>query len=128
MLYQESHPSDQELVMAADGELSGRRESAVREHLACCWSCRTRMNEIEAAIRKTGCDPLRMASGAGHDAMILAEKVPAAMIFLRSPGGVSHGPAESIEVDDVAKALECGLYLLDQLAVSAEFLKRTYRA
>ena len=38
-----------------------------------------------------------MVSGAGHDAMILAEKVPAAMIFLRTPGGISHDPAETVE-------------------------------
>jgi allantoate deiminase len=86
------------------------------------------VNQIETAIRKTGCDPHRMTSGAGHDATILAEKFPAAMIFLRSPGGISHDPAESIIVEDVAKALECGIQLLDQLAESQEFLKRTYRA
>jgi allantoate deiminase len=72
--------------------------------------------QIEDAIRKTGCQPHRMVSGAGHDAMILAEKVPAAMIFLRSPGGISHDPAEAVQIEDVAKALECGIYLLDQLA------------
>ena len=48
--------------------------------------------EIEQAIVKTGCTPHRMISGAGHDAMILAEKVPVAMIFLRTPGGISHDP------------------------------------
>jgi allantoate deiminase len=85
-------------------------------------------NQIEAAIRKTGCEPHRMTSGAGHDAMILAEKVPAAMIFLRSPGGISHDPAESVIVDDVAKAIECGIQLLGQLPESLEFLKRTCRA
>jgi allantoate deiminase len=58
--------------------------------------------QIEAAIRKAGCEPHRMVSGAGHDAMILAEKVPAAMIFLRTPGGISHDPMESVAVDDVA--------------------------
>jgi allantoate deiminase len=86
------------------------------------------VRQIEAAIRKTGCDAQRMTSGAGHDAMVLAEKVPAAMIFLRSPQGISHDPAESVEVDDVAKAIECGMHLLGQLAESAEFLKRTCRA
>ena len=40
--------------------------------------------------------PLSMVSGAGHDAMILAERVPTTMIFLRSPGGVSHHPEESV--------------------------------
>ncbi len=86
------------------------------------------VNEIETAIRKAGCEPHRMVSGAGHDAMILAEKVPAAMIFVRTPGGISHDPAESVEVEDVAKAIECGMHLLDQLASSQFFQKRMCRA
>jgi allantoate deiminase len=84
--------------------------------------------EIEQAIRKTGGMPHRMISGAGHDAMILAEKIPAAMIFLRTPGGISHDPAEAVVREDVEKAIECGLHLLDQLAASPEFLKRMNRA
>jgi allantoate deiminase len=86
------------------------------------------VDQIQEAIRSTGSQPHRMTSGAGHDAMILADKVPAAMIFLRSPGGISHDPAESVEVEDVAKALECGLHLLDQLANSSELQKRMCRA
>src|SRR5438876_11308647 len=84
--------------------------------------------QIELAAQKAGCEPHRMASGAGHDAMILAEKIPAAMIFVRTPGGISHDPAESVHLDDVAKALECGQHLLTQLAASQEFLGRTCRA
>ena len=84
--------------------------------------------EIEQAIIKTGCKPHRMISGAGHDAMIMAEKIPSAMIFLRTPGGISHDPAESVHVEDVEKAIACGLHLLDQLASSPEFLKRMNRA
>jgi allantoate deiminase len=79
--------------------------------------------QVEEAVRRTGCKPHLMVSGAGHDAMILAERIPAAMIFVRSPGGISHDPAESVELEDVAKALECGLHLLDQLAASPESLK-----
>jgi allantoate deiminase len=85
------------------------------------------IDEIEHAIQKAGCEPHRMVSGAGHDAMILAEKFPAAMIFLRTPGGISHDPAESVALEDVAKAIECGLHLLDQLASSPPFHKRMYR-
>jgi allantoate deiminase len=84
--------------------------------------------QMEHAVQSTGCEPHRMGSGAGHDAMILAEKIPAAMIFVRSPGGISHDPAESVHLDDVAKALECGDHLLSQLAASQEFLGRTCRA
>ena len=47
----------------------------------------------------------RMASGAGHDAMIVAAEVPAAMLFVRSPGGLSHHPDEAVAVDDVKAAL-----------------------
>jgi len=86
------------------------------------------VEQIEEALRGIGCTAHRMVSGAGHDAMILAEKVPSAMIFLRSPGGISHDPAESVRVEDVAKALECGLHLLDQLASSSELQKRMCRA
>jgi allantoate deiminase len=86
------------------------------------------IREIENAMRSIGCQPHRMVSGAGHDAMILAEKVPAAMIFLRTPGGISHDPAESVLTKDAAKAIECGLHLLEQLASSSEFQKRMCRA
>ena len=58
-----------------------------------------------AAEEATGSPPPRMTSGAGHDAMILAERVPAAMLFVRSPGGLSHHPDESVLTEDVAVAL-----------------------
>jgi allantoate deiminase len=86
------------------------------------------VSEIEQAIQKAGCKPQRMVSGAGHDAMILAEKIPSAMIFLRTPGGISHDPGESVELEVVAKAIECGLCLLDQLASSIPFQQRMCRA
>src|ERR1700674_1125536 len=86
------------------------------------------VNQVEQAVSKAGCEPYRMVSGAGHDAMILAEKVPAAMIFLRTPGGISHDPAESVEAGDVTKAIDCGLHLLDQLASSSQFRRETQHA
>ena len=86
------------------------------------------VSQVEQAVSKAGCEPYRMVSGAGHDAMILAEKVSAAMIFLRTPGGISHDPAESVEVGDVTKAIDCGLHLLDQLASSSQFRRKTQHA
>jgi allantoate deiminase len=86
------------------------------------------VSQIAEAMRRIGCQPHRMVSGAGHDAMILAEQVPAAMIFLRTPGGVSHHPSETVQAADIAKAIACGLQLLDQLAASSEFLKRNHLA
>ena len=49
----------------------------------------------------------RMTSGAGHDAMIVAPYLPTSMLFLRSPGGISHNPAETVLPEDVEAALEC---------------------
>ncbi|HJZ65939.1 MAG TPA: allantoate amidohydrolase [Candidatus Acidoferrum sp.] len=84
--------------------------------------------ETEAAIQSSGYESHRMTSGAGHDAMILAERVPSAMIFLRSPGGISHDPAEAVLLEDIEAAIEAGVHLLNRLADSKEFLGRMNRA
>jgi allantoate deiminase len=120
-------------VLVRQAEEIARRRGLSLQSNVLLNQCSTAMDpflidEIDQAIAKTGCKPHRMVSGAGHDAMILAEKVPVAMIFLRSPGGISHDPAESVNTDDVAKALECGLHLLDKLATSSELQKRVCRA
>jgi N-carbamoyl-L-amino-acid hydrolase len=44
---------------------------------------------------------IRMPSGAGHDAQIFAEKLPAAMLFVPSIGGISHHHAENTRDDDL---------------------------
>ncbi|MET4698579.1 N-carbamoyl-L-amino-acid hydrolase [Constrictibacter sp. MBR-5] len=44
---------------------------------------------------------VRMPSGAGHDAQILAKKLPAAMLFVPSIGGISHHYAENTSDDDL---------------------------
>ncbi|MBB2167743.1 allantoate amidohydrolase [Gluconacetobacter aggeris] len=60
----------------------------------------------EAVQDVTGAEPRILVSGAGHDAMVMARLAPVAMLFLRCRGGVSHHPAEAVEVDDVQTALE----------------------
>jgi allantoate deiminase len=64
------------------------------------------------AVTSTGHALHRITSGAGHDAMIVARRIPAAMLFLRSPGGISHHPDENVIVEDVAAALEAGMHFL----------------
>ena len=44
------HPTDQELLQSADGELPSRRAAQIRTHLAACWDCRARMAEVEGTI------------------------------------------------------------------------------
>ncbi len=132
------HASDRARTEALDEVIRQAEAIAARRDVIVKWRTLLSQNavamdpflteQIGHAIQKSGCEPYHMASGAGHDAMILAEKVPAAMIFLRTPGGISHDPAESVHLDDVAKALECGHHVLTQLAASQEFLGRTCRA
>ena len=49
---------------------------------------------LERAAEHEGATHMRLASGAGHDAMILGRHVPAGMLFVPSRGGISHSPAE----------------------------------
>jgi allantoate deiminase len=68
------------------------------------------------AVEAAGFTGKTMASGAGHDAMMMAARVPATMLFLRSPGGISHHPAEAVLEEDVEAALLVGRKFLEQLA------------
>lgn len=70
---------------------------------------------LESAVATAGYGSQRMVSGAGHDAMILARKLPAIMLFLRSPGGISHHPDEDVRSEDVQAALSASLHFLDLL-------------
>jgi allantoate deiminase len=58
------------------------------------------MAQLERAVAAQGVAPLSLPSGAGHDAMVLAELTDAGMLFVRCAGGVSHNPAESISMED----------------------------
>jgi allantoate deiminase len=70
----------------------------------------------ERAAGQAGYATIRMTSGAGHDAMVIAPHVPSAMVFLRNPGGISHHPDESVAEEDVAAAIHTGLRFLDEFA------------
>ncbi|MCX7739552.1 MAG: allantoate amidohydrolase [Meiothermus sp.] len=71
---------------------------------------------LAQAVEAQGYPVHRMVSGAGHDAMIMASLCPVAMLFLRSPKGLSHHPEESVWPQDVEAALRVGLHFLRQLA------------
>ncbi|MGA9607665.1 MAG: allantoate amidohydrolase [Rouxiella badensis] len=74
-------------------------------------------------IQATACDPalqqrlaqsvealqgqsMLLPSGAGHDAIAIAERWPVAMLFVRCKDGISHHPDESVTVEDVAYATQ----------------------
>lgn len=87
-------------------------EAAAREHaerngidLTVVRESFTPVVEFEHALRDElgkilgGRAPL-LGTGAGHDAGILSESIPTAMLFVRNPTGVSHSPAEYAAEDD----------------------------
>ena len=70
----------------------------------------THMNEgmiarLEAAAKAEGASCVRMQSGAGHDAMILGRRIPAAMLFVPSLGGRSHHISEDTDEADIRRGL-----------------------
>jgi len=82
----------------------------------------------DAVARTTGREPRFITSGAGHDAMIVARRVPSAMLFLRSPGGLSHHPDEVVLPGDVAAAYAAGVEFLRRVRDDGSALERLSEA
>jgi beta-ureidopropionase / N-carbamoyl-L-amino-acid hydrolase len=57
-----------------------------------------------AAVEVTGRAVPEVVCYAGHDAGVLAEKIPAAMVLVRNAEGISHSPEESVDLEDAALA------------------------
>jgi hydantoinase/carbamoylase family amidase len=85
-------------------KLEGNRTHEVR-----AVPCSARMQDaIAASIERTlGKSPARrLPSGAGHDAMVMADVTEVGMMFVRcGAGGVSHNPAETVSPEDAGLAL-----------------------
>ena len=58
--------------------------------------------QIEAAASALGLKTMRLPSGAGHDAQMMAKLGPMGMIFVPSVGGISHSPRELTRWSDCA--------------------------
>jgi N-carbamoyl-L-amino-acid hydrolase len=65
------------------------------------WTSTTRFDPALVRRLAAALDAPVLGTGAGHDAGILATHgIPAAMLFVRNPTGVSHSPAEHAEPAD----------------------------
>jgi N-carbamoyl-L-amino-acid hydrolase len=71
---------------------------------------------VDRTARRLGYDTKRMASGAGHDAQMLARVCPAAMIFVPSVGGISHNVREHTAPSDIVAGANVLLHTLLDLA------------
>ena len=95
--------------MVADSGGQVRRES---------WTPQTRFDgELRDRISSVLPSAPLLATGAGHDAGVLAEAgIPSAMLFVRNPTGVSHSPAEFAEHDDCLAGIAALSSVVTQLA------------
>jgi N-carbamoyl-L-amino-acid hydrolase len=71
---------------------------------------------MEDECRTLGYPVMRLTSGAGHDAQILAGACDVGMIFIPSPDGISHAPGERVNWDDLEKGANLLLRTIIRLA------------
>ncbi|MET8487902.1 allantoate amidohydrolase [Streptomyces tendae] len=79
-------------------------DHALRDELARILGTRT---ELKVPV---------LGTGAGHDAGILSDRIPTAMLFVRNPTGVSHSPAEYAAEDDCVAGVTALADVLEGLA------------
>ncbi len=72
-----------------------------------------RLTEVLAAA---GVNAPVLPTGAGHDAGVLAARVPTAMLFVRNPTGISHSPAEHADLADCEAGVRALALVLEDLA------------
>ncbi|WP_235862829.1 allantoate amidohydrolase [Vibrio ruber] len=82
--------------------------------------CSDRLQQVWADVVEsaTGKDVCYLASGAGHDAMVMANIAEMGMLFVRCEKGISHNPRENVETQDVAVALDCLINMIRSLSPS----------
>jgi allantoate deiminase len=89
----------------------------LQTHNASAVACDQLMKKrVLSIMEQLGESSTCLVSGAGHDAMILADRMPVSMIFMRCKGGVSHHPAESVTHHDTMKAVQSLLLLVESYA------------
>lgn len=74
---------------------------------------------FDASVRAEQGRGLALVSGAGHDAVVMSEVVPVAMLFVRCREGLSHHPDEYASPADIAVALRVMVDFLERLAQQA---------
>jgi allantoate deiminase len=77
------------------------------------------VDALEAAAAATGEPYVQMHSGAAHDTMCVADRVPTAMVFVPCKDGISHHPAEDADPADAALAAEIILNAIASLQTAA---------
>jgi allantoate deiminase len=110
------HPDDQMRQTALTDLRTEAEAIADRRGVSLDWQpvsdqpslrCSPQLIHLQAnVVAAAGHPVLMVASGAGHDGVMISTLTDIAMFFVRCKGGISHSPAESVELADVAVAIE----------------------
>jgi N-carbamoyl-L-amino-acid hydrolase len=73
-------------------------------------------DQLAGALARRGVTAPVLPTGAGHDAGVLAARLPTAMLFVRNPSGVSHSPGEHADPADCAAGVTALAAVLEELA------------
>jgi beta-ureidopropionase / N-carbamoyl-L-amino-acid hydrolase len=73
-------------------------------------------DRIAGVLAAAGTPAPVLPTGAGHDAGVLAARLPTAMLFVRNPTGVSHSPAEHADLADCEEGVRALALVLRDLA------------
>ncbi|WP_371018496.1 Zn-dependent hydrolase [Pseudalkalibacillus sp. JSM 102089] len=75
---------------------------------------------LALSCEEVSIDPLSIPSGAGHDAMNMAELCPTGLMFIPSHKGISHHPLEYTSIDDLIKGINVLEKVIRRLAMVKE--------
>jgi allantoate deiminase len=110
------HSHDAERLLAADRMIDLASDIAKHRNIALTTTRIIENATVPSSPRLTsmllqgaqdrGHEAIQLASGAGHDAVVMAGLTEIAMLFVRCKGGISHNPAESVTEADVSVAID----------------------
>jgi allantoate deiminase len=116
--------SAQAALAKAASTIAGRRNLRVSSevvHEAAAVKCSGKLSALlGSAVQRRQKKLIQMSSGAGHDAAVMAQITPMAMMFIRCKDGISHHPDEAVRTGDVQVALEVMNDFLQSLAEEYE--------
>ena len=119
--------TDEDLLRRAETEIAARLESLAKEEGVTITSRPLARFEpvefagkiislVEGVAGSHGLSCMRLPSGAGHDAQMLARVCPTGMVFVPSHKGISHNPAEHTDTADLVAGCDVLLQVMLSLA------------
>lgn len=123
--------TDEVLLRRAESEIAARLEALAKEEGVTITSrplarfepvefAETVVSLVETVAERHGLTCMRLPSGAGHDAQMLARVCPTGMVFVPSHRGISHNPAEHTDAADLVAGCDVLLQVMMSLATEED--------